>query len=348
MSGEFEIIRRYFRFAPGPGVDIGVGDDAAVLRPSLAGGRKIAVSVDTINEGVHFFPDLAADKIARFAVVVNASDIAAMGAAPGWMLVALSAPAAGREWFARFARGLRSGARENGFSIVGGDLTRAAAVSVSITAMGIVAASPLTRAGARPGDDIWISGALGDAAVWRREKTRNPATQTPFPMPRARLALGARLAARATASAAMDISDGALSTARAVCEASGAAAQIEIDKLPPGRLWRKAARAKSSHDSQSARDSQSSHGSQPSHGSQSSHDFLRGALVGGGDEYELFFCAAAAKRRAVLAAARGAQTAITRVGRIVAGRGVSLFVDGREIDAGKASGADGYEHDFGG
>ena len=330
MSGEFEIIRRYFRFAPGPGVDIGVGDDAAVLRPSLAGGRKIAVSVDTINEGVHFFPDLAADKIARFAVVVNASDIAAMGAAPGWMLVALSAPAAGREWFARFARGLRSGARENGFSIVGGDLTRAAAVSVSITAMGIVAASPLTRAGARPGDDIWISGALGDAAVWRREKTRNPATQTPFPMPRARLALGARLAARGAASAAMDISDGALATARAVCEASGAAAQIEIDKLPPGRLWRKAARAKSAHDSQS------------------SHDFLRGALVGGGDEYELFFCAAAAKRRAVLAAARGAQTAITRVGRIVAGRGVSLFSNGRKIVASEAGGADGYEHDFGG
>ena len=324
MSGEFEIIRRYFRFAPGPGVDIGVGDDAAVLRPSLAGGRKIAVSVDTINAGVHFFPDLAADKIARFAVVVNASDIAAMGAAPGWMLVALSAPAAGREWFARFARGLRAGARENGFSIVGGDLTRAAAVSVSITAMGIVAASPLTRAGARPGDDIWISGALGDAAVWRREKTRNPATQTPFPMPRARLALGARLAARTTASAAMDISDGALATARAVCEASGAAAQIEIDKLPPGRLWRKAARAKSSH------------------------DFLRGALVGGGDEYELFFCAAAAKRRAVLAAARGAQTAITRVGRIVAGRGVSLFSNGQKIPASEASGADGYEHDFGG
>ena len=336
MSGEFEIIRRYFRFAPGPGVDIGVGDDAAVLRPSLAGGRKIAVSVDTINAGVHFFPDLAADKIARFAVVVNASDIAAMGAAPGWMLVALSAPAAGREWFARFARGLRSGARENGFSIVGGDLTRAAAVSVSITAMGIVAASPLTRAGARPGDDIWISGALGDAAVWRREKTRNPTTQTPFPMPRARLALGARLAARATASAAMDISDGALATARAVCEASGAAAQIEIDKLPPGRLWRKAARAKSAHDSQSAR------------GSQSSHDFLRGALVGGGDEYELFFCAAAAKRRAVLAAARGAQTAITRVGRIVAGRGVSLFSNGQKISASEAGGADGYEHDFGG
>ena len=342
MSGEFEIIRRYFRFAPGPGVDIGVGDDAAVLRPSLAGGRKIAVSVDTINAGVHFFPDLAADKIARFAVVVNASDIAAMGAAPGWMLVALSAPAAGREWFARFARGLRSGARENGFSIVGGDLTRAAAVSVSITAMGIVAASPLTRAGARPGDDIWISGALGDAAVWRREKTRNPATQTPFPMPRARLALGARLAARATASAAMDISDGALATARAVCEASGVAAQIEIDKLPPGRLWRKAARAKSARDSQLSRDSQSSHGSQ------SSHDFLRGALVGGGDEYELFFCAAAAKRRAVLAAARGAQTAITRVGRIVAGRGVSLFSNGRKIPASEASGADGYEHDFGG
>ena len=327
MSGEFEIIRRYFRFAPGPGVDIGVGDDAAVLRPSLAGGRKIAVSVDTINEGVHFFPDLAADKIARFAVVVNASDIAAMGAAPGWMLVALSAPAAGREWFARFARGLRSSARENGFSIVGGDLTRAAAVSVSITAMGIVAASPLTRAGARPGDDIWISGALGDAAVWRREKTRNPATQTPFPMPRARLALGARLAARATASAAMDISDGALATARAVCEASGAAAQIEIDKLPPGRLWRKAARAKSARDSGA---------------------FLRGALVGGGDEYELFFCAAATKRRAILAAARGAQTAITRVGRIVAGRGVSLFSNGRKIAASEAGGADGYEHDFGG
>ena len=348
MSGEFEIIRRYFRFAPGPGVDIGVGDDAAVLRPSLAGGRKIAVSVDTINEGVHFFPDLAADKIARFAVVVNASDIAAMGAAPGWMLVALSAPAAGREWFARFARGLRAGARENGFSIVGGDLTRAAAVSVSITAMGIVAASPLTRAGARPGDDIWISGALGDAAVWRREKTRNPATQTPFPMPRARLALGARLAARATASAAMDISDGALATARAVCEASNAAAQIEIDKLPPGRLWRKAARAKSSHGSQSAHDSQSARDSQPSHGSQSSHDFLRGALVGGGDEYELFFCAAAAKRRAVLAAARGAQTAITRVGRIIAGRGVSLFFNGRKISASEAGGADGYEHDFGG
>ena len=327
MSGEFEIIRRYFRFAPGPGVDIGVGDDAAVLRPSLAGGRKIAVSVDTINAGVHFFPDLAADKIARFAVVVNASDIAAMGAAPGWMLVALSAPAAGREWFARFARGLRAGARENGFSIVGGDLTRAAAVSVSITAMGIVTASPLTRAGARPGDDIWISGALGDAAVWRREKTRNPATQTPFPMPRARLALGARLAARATASAAMDISDGALATARAVCEASGAAAQIEIDKLPPGRLWRKAARTKSSLDSGT---------------------FLRGALVGGGDEYELFFCAAAAKRRAVLAAARGAQTAVARVGRIVAGRGVSLFSNGRKISASEAGGADGYEHDFGG
>ena len=344
MSGEFEIIRRYFRFAPGPGVDIGVGDDAAVLRPSLAGGRKIAVSVDTINEGVHFFPDLAADKIARFAVVVNASDIAAMGAAPGWMLVALSAPAAGREWFARFARGLRAGARENGFSIVGGDLTRAAAVSVSITAMGIVAASPLTRAGARPGDDIWISGALGDAAVWRREKTRNPATQTPFPMPRARLALGARLAARATASAAMDISDGALATARAVCEASGAAAQIEIDKLPPGRLWRKAAS-----------------GARFAIGAIRNPRFAtvaRFAIVA------RFFTRRACRRRRRIrivflrgggetargfgGGARRANGDYARRANRRRARRVAFLQWTRKISASEAGGADGYEHDFGG
>lgn len=320
---EQEIIRRYFGFsknavlADGKGVEVGVGDDAAVLRPPP--GAALAMSTDTLNAEVHFFSDVPPFLLARKAAAVSLSDIAAMGAVPLYLTVALSAPKMAAEWFENFARGLQSSAAEYNYAIVGGDLTRAKKISVTTTAIGALAAAPLLRGGARAGDVLWVSGTLGGAAhalgVLRGELPAADDMEDSLNClqnPQPRLQLGAGLAG--TATAAMDLSDGLLTAAKTIAKMSGAAMEIFAENIPPA----KSLQALSEQQKQNC-------------------------VLCGGDDYELLFSAPqnAAEKIARLAS----QTPVCKIGEVKKGAGVKLFSNEKEkkqIPAPK----NGYEHNF--
>lgn len=234
---EFQLIERYFRRpAPGSaGVEVGVGDDGAIVR--LPPGRELVVVVDTLVAGVHFPPDMAPADVGYRALAVNLSDVAAMGAEPAWMTLALTLPAPDADWLEGFAAGLWGLAERHGVALIGGDTTRGP-LTVSVEVLGhLPAGTRLLRGGARPGDRVFVSGTLGDAAAGlglpspasdaeRRLRSR-------FLRPEPRLALGRALAGRASAAiAAIDVSDGLLADLAHICEASGAGAVIDEERLP--------------------------------------------------------------------------------------------------------------------
>ncbi|MEI6415603.1 MAG: thiamine-phosphate kinase, partial [Pseudomonadota bacterium] len=168
--GEFELIRRYFSDCGARRADIavGVGDDCALLRPDSA--RLLAVSIDTLVAGVHFFPEVAPDALGHKALAVNLSDLAAMGAEPAWFTLALTLPASDPDWLAAFADGLCGLARRFGIRLVGGDTTRGP-LAVTLQVHGWVAQDRvLPRQGARPEDWVCVTGNLGDAALALRLK----------------------------------------------------------------------------------------------------------------------------------------------------------------------------------
>src|SRR5437667_7777287 len=151
---EFQIIRRYFDRAPNRAL-LGVGDDCALLRPDA--GLELAVTTDMLIEGRHFPPDADPRALGHKSLAVNLSDLAAIGAAPRWALLAISLPAVDEKWLEAFAAGLFALARRFGVDLVGGDTTKGALRTITITALGEVPAGvALYRAGARPGDDLWV------------------------------------------------------------------------------------------------------------------------------------------------------------------------------------------------
>lgn len=322
---EQEIIRRYFDFAAGRGVDVGIGDDAATLTPPP--GAKLAVCTDTLNSGAHFFPDVAPYFLARKAAAVSLSDLAATGAAPLWMTVSLSSPPNPAAWFEEFARGLHTSAAEYDFSIVGGDLTAAAMLSVTTTAIGVLAGAPLLRGGAVCGDELWLSGRLGGAAhalgVLRGDLPAAAAaaemseSRRALEDPRPRLALGRELVG--VAHAAIDLSDGLLAAARTLADMSGVGAEIFVESLPAAESL-----------------------------SALSEEKKQACLLAGGDDYELLFAAPPAARPHIAALlalpALAEKTPLHRIGVFAKGEGVRLLLNGEEIPP-PASG--GYEHDFG-
>lgn len=230
---EFDLIRRYFTCdAPASGVIVGVGDDGAILS-ATPGTQQIQVT-DTLVEGIHFPANIAAGDIGYRVVAVNLSDIAAMGGIPRWMTLALTLWDKDEAWVEEFAAGLLGAAARYGVALVGGDTTRGDSVVVTVHVSGEVeAGKAILRSGAQPGDTVFVSGTVGDAAAGleliREEVTDGTLVQR-FLRPTPRIELGRKLVGHAHA--AIDISDGLIADLHKLLDASGAGAEIDLDRLP--------------------------------------------------------------------------------------------------------------------
>lgn len=230
---EFELIRRYFDLSgKRRGVVKGIGDDGAVLAPSP--GLELVQVIDTLVEGVHFLADAGPSDIGYRVVAVNLSDIAAMGARPRWMTLALTLPDKEQEWIAQFGMGVHTAAKEFDVALVGGDTTRGDAVVATVAITGEVdQGKSLLRSGANGGDTIFVSGTVGDAAAGLRLLSlgkQDDFLTTRFLRPTARIHLGQELLGRA--SAVIDISDGLVGDLKKLLVASEVGAEIDVDALP--------------------------------------------------------------------------------------------------------------------
>jgi len=313
--GEFDLIARHFT-RPVRRAALGVGDDCALLAPRP--GMQLAVTSDMLLEGRHFFPDVDPEALGHKALAVNLSDLAACGAEPLAFTLALALPEADDAWLAAFARGLLALADQHGCELVGGDTTRGP-LAICITAFGEVpAGQALLRSGAQVGDDLYVSGTLGDArlalealqgrialpeALLARARQR-------LERPNPRVALGLRL--RGLASSAIDLSDGLAGDLGHVLRASGVGARLVAEKI----LELIAIKPYLS-----------------SADGQFESDFLLQCAVSGGDDYELAFTAPPAARAAVTEAARQAATPVTRIGQVEAAPGLRVVdAAGHELD----------------
>ncbi|MDE2196549.1 MAG: thiamine-phosphate kinase [Gammaproteobacteria bacterium] len=233
---EFDLIQRFFAMQPlrRPDVSLGIGDDAAVLR--VPDGQELVASVDSLVAGVHFIETMDAEAVGHRALAVNLSDLAAMGAEPAWALLALSLPAADEGWLAGFARGFFALAGRYSVALVGGNTVRGP-LSITVTVHGFVPRGmAITRAGARPGDHIYVTGESGAAAAglrcWQEQGMRDPddVLLRRFLRPEPRVPAG--LALRGIASAAIDVSDGFTADLGHILVASGAGANVSLESLP--------------------------------------------------------------------------------------------------------------------
>jgi len=303
LASEFDLIRRYFEqpardVQPGDRrmrrVALGIGDDAALLRPSA--GMELAVSTDLLLEGRHFRAGADPRKLGHKSLAVNLSDMAAMGAAPRWATLALALPAANEAWLEEFAKGFFALAGRFGVELIGGDTTRGP-LSICITILGEVPAGlALFRAGARPGDDIWVSGELGGAALALAQPGIAAAARR-LDEPEPRVELGERL--RGIASAAIDVSDGFAQDLGHVLARSGAGAIVEYALLPRAEEVRKIQDA-----AMQAR-----------------------LVLSGGDDYELAFTAPQSSRDEIAALSADLALALTRVGSIQSGEPKLQVID---------------------
>ena len=238
ILNEFEIISRYFARQPvaRPDVALGIGDDAAVL--DVSPGQQLVVSTDMLVAGVHFPENTDAVSIGHKSLAVNLSDLAAMGASPAWYTLNLSLPQAEPNWLEGFCQGMFDLASRHDVALVGGDTTRGP-LTIGIQIMGLVPhGQALRRAGARPGDRVYVTGLLGEAALGLRvaqgqlklpdEYLANVLTQLNRPLPR--VPAGLRL--RGLASACIDISDGLAADLGHILEASAVGARIHLKRLP--------------------------------------------------------------------------------------------------------------------
>ena len=234
---EFDLIRTYFADLTPQRADValGIGDDAALV--SIPPGQQVAVSVDTLVSGVHFLPSVSPRALGHKALAVNLSDLAAMGAEPAWVTLAMTLPTADSTWLAEFAAGFSALAARYKVALIGGDTTRGP-LSLSLQVQGLVPeGEALRRAGARAGDGIYVTGSLGDAALCLKlmqasaESERiDQALRTRLERPQPRVAAGMGL--RGLASSAIDISDGLLADLGHILEASGVGASLELARLP--------------------------------------------------------------------------------------------------------------------
>jgi thiamine-monophosphate kinase len=297
---EFELIDRFFQ-RPAKTAVVGVGDDAALLAPTP--GHELAVSVDMLVAGRHFFADVDPEALGHKTLAVNLSDLAAVGATPRWALLAGALPGADADWLAKFARGFFALADAHGVELVGGDTTRGP-LTLCVTIIGEVpAGKALLRSGARTGDSIWVSGPLGDAALalaHKQGRLELPATELAacehaLLRPAPRVTLGERL--RGIASAAIDLSDGLIGDLGHVLKASRVGATLELAAIPRSLALQRQLDGRAS-------------------------DVALACLLAGGDDYELCFTVPAARDADVVALAIELGLTLRRIGAIVADAGI--------------------------
>jgi thiamine-monophosphate kinase len=302
MLSEFDVIRKFFSRAPRAGnrVSLGVGDDAALV--NIAPGHELVAACDMMLVGQHFLADVEPAKLGHKCLAVNLSDMAAMGAVPRWCLLALALPVADEAWLAEFARGFHDLADRYGVDLIGGDTTRGPYTACVQILGEVPAGSALRRDGARVGDDVWVSGTLGDAAIGLahlRGEVKLDARAASHCLqrletPQPRVVLGEAL--RELAHSAIDISDGFAADLGHILNRSRVGAEIEFERLPRSDALIRISDA---------------------HGER-----VRDAVLGGGDDYELCFTAGAGQRTTLAELAHKLGLRLSRVGQIVAGAGL--------------------------
>ena len=313
--GEFDLIERYFK-RPARRAALGIGDDCALLQP--APGTQLAISSDMLVEGRHFVSTVDPFRLGHKALAVNLSDLAACGAKPLAFTLALALPRADEAWLAPFSQGLLALADAHGCELIGGDTTQGP-LNLCITVFGEVPvlngrSQALLRSGARPGDDLYVSGTVGDARLALEVFRGTLSVPAPIfeaarlrlEQPTPRVALG--LALRGLATAAIDISDGLLGDLGHILKQSGVGATVQVDDtidLIATKYYY--TRTTGQFDTEIA------------------NNQWRIWALAGGDDYELLFSAPAAARAQVAAAAQTSQTRVTRIGQIDAAPGLRLL-----------------------
>jgi len=315
--GEFELIRRFFDRGPARHAELGLGDDCALLT-RRGPDTTLAITTDMLVGGRHFLEGTDPEALGHKALAVNLSDLASMGASPLAFTLALALPRVDEAWLGAFSRGLFALADRFDCELIGGDTTRGP-LNLCITAIGeLPAGSALRRDRAEPGDDLWVSGELGGAALALASlrEPHPPATGSPalgrLERPEPRVALGVAL--RHLARAAIDVSDGLIGDLGHICERSRVGAEVDWPAVPLAAGLASVAAAR------------------------------RPALaLAGGDDYELLFTAAPENRDSIEALGRApaAPLRLTRIGRIVASSGVRIL-DARGVAM--AIDARGYDH----
>jgi thiamine-monophosphate kinase len=292
MPSEFALIDRYFK-RPTRNTVLGVGDDGAIVRPSP--GCELVISTDMLVSGTHFLPSTDPEDLGWKTLAVNVSDMAAMGAQPKWALLAAALPAATESWINRFATGFFACADAFGIDVIGGDTTRGPR-NFCVTIFGEVPeGAALLRSGAKPDDEIWVSGAPGRAALGLAHLQGRIVLAEPaladclaaLHRPQPRVALG--LALRGIASAAIDISDGLLADLGHILEASGAAATLRV-AVPPAPTFDAA-----------------------------DESLWRDCYFAGGDDYELAFTAPAQRHAEIAALEQSLELPLACIGKVEAG-----------------------------
>jgi thiamine-monophosphate kinase len=300
MASEFDLIARYFS-PPTSHTVLAGGDDAALI--AVGEGMELAVSTDMLVGGRHFLDEAEPYGVGYKALAVNLSDMAAMGATPRWVTLSLSLPAADERWLASFARGFLELAQEYGVDLIGGDTTRGP-LNICVQIMGEVpAGAALRRDGAHPGEAVWVSGSVGDAALGlaflRGEAAIARADAEPLvarlERPAPRVALGQALLG--VASSAIDVSDGLIADLGHIAGRSHVHAVVEWERVPVCAAAR-------------------NRRSEPS---------IRRSALAGGDDYELCFTASPDRAADILAISRRLGVPLTQIGRIEAGEGVDVL-----------------------
>lgn len=306
--GEFDLIERFFkagadslRTSADPAIALGIGDDCALIKPSA--NQEIAITSDMLVEGRHFFAGADPELLARKALAVNLSDLAAMGAMPLGFTLAIALPAINETWLESFSKGLFATSKEYSCPLIGGDTT-AGPLTISITAFGATpAGKAIRRLGAKADDDIWVSGTLGDArlalAALRHEISLPPVDlqqiEHRMHQPTPRVNLGIQL--RDIASAALDVSDGLLGDLRHILKQSQVDAQIHLDKLPKSSVL------------------------------QQQDIFIQNQYAAcGGDDYELCFTASSNQRNNIQAISKSLDLPLTMIGTIIPMQDVEVKV----------------------